>query len=137
MSLGRIDYYVTKPYEDHDERFHRVISEFLYDWAKDRIPKFEEIRVVGEKWSARSFELRDLLGRNGVPHTFHTSDSREGRELLASIGYEEASLPVVVLFDGQVLTDPSNSDIADACGVNPTWRNPASTSSSWARGRQG
>jgi thioredoxin reductase (NADPH) len=121
MSLGRIDYYVTKPYGDHDERFHRVISEFLYDWAKDRIPKFEEIRVVGEKWSARSFELRDLLGRNGVLHTFHTSDSREGRELLARVGHEGASLPVVVLFDGQVLTDPSNSDIADACGVNPTW----------------
>jgi thioredoxin reductase (NADPH) len=28
---------------------------------------------------------------------------------------------VVVLFDGQVLVDPTNSDIADACGVNPTW----------------
>jgi thioredoxin reductase (NADPH) len=121
MSLGRIDYYVTEPYGDHDERFHRVISEFLYDWAKDRIPKFEHIRVVGEQWSPRSFELRDLLGRNGVLHTFHSSDSREGRELLARIGHRGARLPVVVLFDGQVLLDPSNSDIADACGVNPTW----------------
>ncbi|HEX5848803.1 MAG TPA: FAD-dependent oxidoreductase [Rubrobacter sp.] len=121
MSLGRIDYYVTKPYGDHDERFHRVISEFLYDWTKDRIPKFEEIRVVGERWSARSFELRDLLGRNGVLHAFHAADSREGRELLARVGHEDAPLPVVVLFDGQVLTDPSNSDIADACGVNPAW----------------
>jgi len=121
MSLGRIDYYVTKPYGDHDERFHRVISEFLYDWSKDRIPKFDEIRVVGEQWSPRSFELRDLLGRNGVLHTFHSSDSKEGRELLARIGHQEAQLPVVVLFDGQVLVDPTNSDIADACGVNPTW----------------
>jgi thioredoxin reductase (NADPH) len=121
MALGRIDYYVTKPFGDHDERFHRVISEFLYDWSKDRIPKFDEIRVVGEQWSPRSFELRDLLGRNGVLHTFHSSDSKEGRELLARIGYQEAQLPVVVLFDGQVLVDPTNSDIADACGVNPTW----------------
>ena len=121
MSLGRIDYYVNKPYGGHDERFHRVISEFLYDWAKDRMPKFEEIRVVGEQWSPRSFELRDLLGRNGVLHTFHASDSREGLELLARVGHEGVSLPVVVLFDGQVLVDPSNSDIADACGVNPTW----------------
>jgi thioredoxin reductase (NADPH) len=121
MSLGRIDYYVTKPYGDHDERFHRVISEFLYDWAKDRLPKFDEIRVVGEQWSPRSFQLRDLLGRNGVLHTFHPSDSREGRELLARVGHEGARLPVVILFDGQVLVDPSNFDIADACGVNPAW----------------
>ena len=121
MSLGRIDYYVTKPYGDHDERFHRVISEFLYDWSKDRIPKFEHIRIIGEQWSPRSFELRDLLGRNGVLHTFHSSDSREGRELLARIGHEGAPLPVLVLFDGQVLVEPSNSDIADACGVNPAW----------------
>jgi thioredoxin reductase (NADPH) len=121
MSLGLIDYYVTKPYGDHDERFHRVISEFLYDWSKDRIPKFDEIRVVGEQWSPRSFELRDLLGRNGVLHTFHSSDSKEGRELLARIGHQGDQLPVVVLFDGQVLVDPTNSDIADACGVNPTW----------------
>ena len=121
MSLGRIDYYVNKPYGDHDEGFHRVISEFLYDWAKDRIPKFEEIRVVGEQWSPRSHELRDLLGRNGVQHTFYASDSREGRELLAQVGHDPARLPVVILFDGQVLVDPSNSDIADACGVNPTF----------------
>jgi thioredoxin reductase (NADPH) len=121
MSLGRIDYYVTKPYGDHDERFHRVISEFLYDWSKDRIPKFDEIRVVGEQWSPRSFELRDLLGRNGVLHTFHSLDSKEGQELLARIGYQGDQLPVVVLFDGQVLVDPTNSDIADACGINPTW----------------
>lgn len=119
MSLGRVDYYVNKPWGEHDERFHRVISEFLYDWAKDRLPKFEEIRVVGEQWSPRSHELRDLLGRNGVQHTFYSSDSREGRELLAQVGHNPARLPVVILFNGQVLVDPSNSEIADACGANP------------------
>jgi thioredoxin reductase (NADPH) len=121
ISLGRIDYYVNEPYGHHDERFHRVISELLYDWAKDRVPKFEEIRVVGEQWSPRSHELRDLLGRNGVLHTFHSSDSVEGRELLARVGHDRERLPVVILFDGQVLVDPSNSEIADACGVNPNF----------------
>ena len=120
MSLGHIDYYVNKPWGEPDERFHRTVAEFLYDWAKDRMPKFEEIRVVGEQWSPRSHELRDLLGRNGVLHTFHPADSPEGRELLTRTGYGPARLPVVVLFDGQVLVDPSNSEIADACGVNPT-----------------
>jgi thioredoxin reductase (NADPH) len=120
MALGRIDYYVNKPWGSVDERFHRVISEFLYDWAKDHLPKFEEIRVVGDHRSPRSHELRDLLGRNGVLHTFHPADSREGQELLARVGYDSARLPVLVLFDGQVLVDPSNADIADACGANPS-----------------
>jgi len=119
MSLGGIDYYVNKPWGTPDERFHRIIEEFLYDWAKDRMPKFEEIRVIGEQWSQRSHELRDFLERNGVLHTFYPSDSREGRELLARIGRDPARLPVLILFDGQVLVDPTNSDIADACGANP------------------
>ncbi len=120
VSLGRIDYYVTKPWGSPDERFHRIIGEFLYDWAKDRLPKFEEIRVVGERWSPRSHELRDLLARNGVLYTFHPSDSKEGRRLLAQIGHSSVQLPVLVLFDGQVLVNPSNGEIADACGVTPT-----------------
>src|SRR5918998_2276003 len=120
MALGRIDYYVYKPWGSVDERFHRVISEFLYDWAKDHLPKFEAIRVVGDHRSPRSHELRDLLGRNGVLHTFHSADSREGRKLIAQVGYDSARLPMVVLFDGQVLEDPSNMDIADACGSNPS-----------------
>jgi thioredoxin reductase (NADPH) len=120
MSLGRIDYYVNKIWGSYDERFHRIVSEFLYDWAKDHLPKFEEIRVIGEQWSARSHELRDLLGRNGVLHTFHPADSEKGRELLAQVGQTPGDLPVVILFDGQVLVDPSNTRIAEACGVNPS-----------------
>jgi thioredoxin reductase (NADPH) len=120
MALGRIDYYVNKPWCLADERFHKVISEFLYDWAREHGPKFEEIRVVGERWSPRSHELRDLLGRNGVLHTFYPADSEEGLKLLARTGQTSARLPVVVLFDGQVLVDPSNAEITDACGSNPS-----------------
>ena len=76
--------------------------------------------VVGEQWSPRSHELRDLLGRNGVLHSFYPADSERGRELLARVGRSPARLPVVVFFDGQVLVDPANADIADACGVNPS-----------------
>ena len=120
MSLGRIDYYVNKPWGRPDERFNRIIAEFLFEWAKDRLPKFEEIRVVGEQWSARSHELRDVLNRNGVLYTFHPADSKEGQELLRQVGHGSSRLPVVVLFDGQVLVDPSNAEIADACGVTPS-----------------
>ena len=56
-ALGRIDYYVNKPWCSSDVRFHRIIAEFLYDWPKDHLPRFVEIRVVGEQCSPRSHEL--------------------------------------------------------------------------------
>jgi thioredoxin reductase (NADPH) len=118
MTLGHIDYYVNKPERPGDEYFHRMIAEFIYDWAKAHRPVFAEIRVVGEQWSARSHELKDILNRNGVLHEFHAADTEAGREILARFGKSSARFPVVVLYDGQVLEDPSNAELADAFGVN-------------------
>jgi thioredoxin reductase (NADPH) len=118
MTLGHIDYYVNKPERPGDEYFQRMIAEFIYDWAKAHRPIFAEIRVVGEQWSARSHELKDILNRNGVLHEFHAADTEAGREILARFGKTSARFPVVVLYDGQVLEDPSNAELADAFGVN-------------------
>jgi thioredoxin reductase (NADPH) len=118
MTLGHTDYYVNKPERPGDEHFHWVIAEFLYDWAKAHRPVFKEIRVVGERWSARSHELRDILNRNGILHEFHAADSEEGKALLAKTERSGTRLPVVVLYNGKVLEDPSNAELADAFGVN-------------------
>jgi thioredoxin reductase (NADPH) len=118
MTLGHIDYYVNKPERPGDEYFHRMIAEFIYDWAKAHRPVFAEIRLVGEQWSARSHELRDILNRNGFLHEFHATDTEGGQRLLARFGKDSARLPVVILYDGQVLEDPSNAELADAFGVN-------------------
>jgi thioredoxin reductase (NADPH) len=118
MTLGHIDYYVNKPERPGDEHFHRVIAEFLYEWAKAHRPVFTELRVVGERWSARSHELRDILNRNGILHEFHAADSEEGKKLLAKTERSGTRLPVVVLYNGKVLEDPSNAELADAFGVN-------------------
>src|ERR671910_1255959 len=118
MTLGHIDYYVNKPERPGDEYFHRMIAEFIYDWAKAHRPVFAEIRLVGEQWSARSHELRDILNRNGILHEFYAADTEAGQRLLARFGKDSARFPVVILYDGQVLEDPSNADLVDAFGVN-------------------
>ena len=74
--------------------------------------------MVGDPLSPRSADLRDLLSRNGVLHAFYPADSERGRELLAETGQTSAFLPVVMNYDGRVLVDPSNTEIADAFGVN-------------------
>lgn len=118
MALGRIDYYVLKPWRSPDEFFHRTVSEFLHEWSRVDPLARREIVLVGERWSPRSHELRTLLGRNGVPHTFYDADSDEGRRRLAESGRQVTGGPVVILFDGRVLDNPSNIELAAAYGVN-------------------
>jgi thioredoxin reductase (NADPH) len=118
MALGRIDYYVLKPERSPDELFHRTVAEFLFDWARAESPVQGEIEIVAELGSPRAHELRNLLGRNGVPFACHPPDSHVGRALLAEAGREDASLPVARVRAGQILVDPSNVDLAAAFGVS-------------------
>jgi thioredoxin reductase (NADPH) len=118
MALGHIDYYVLKPASSPDELFHRTVAEFLFEWARAESAVQGEIEIVAEPRSPRAHELRNLLGRNGIPHVFHTPDSREGRALLAEAGRGDASTPVARVRPGHVLVDPSNVELAAAFGVS-------------------
>jgi thioredoxin reductase (NADPH) len=117
MALGHIDYYVLKPWRSPDEYFHRMIAEFVHEWSRTTSSSPQEVVVVGDAWSRRAHELRSLLDRNGVPHIFHSSDSLEGREILVQSGQEGTGKPVVIVFGGRALVDPSNAELAGAYGV--------------------
>jgi thioredoxin reductase (NADPH) len=117
MALGRIDYYVLRPAASPDELFHQSITSFLIDWTRARRIAPNTTRVVGESWSGRAYELRDVLQRCVIPHAFYLAASSEGRELIAKAG-GEAKLPLVVLPDGQVLGDPSDTEMAEAVGAS-------------------
>ena len=120
LALGQIDAYVAKPSATPDETFHRAVTELLEEWARSHVPGFEAVRVVGEEWSARSHEIRDLLGRNGLPFGFYAAGSERGAALLREAGAQAAALPVIVLFDGRVLENPPNTEIAEALGLRTT-----------------
>jgi thioredoxin reductase (NADPH) len=116
-ALGQIDDWTAKPWGPGDEFFHQAISGFLNEWARLHRPRFEAFRVVGEQWAPRSHEIRDLLSRNSIPFGFYPVDSEQGRALVERVGRTGEQLPVVVLFDGRVLVDPSNAELADALGI--------------------
>jgi thioredoxin reductase (NADPH) len=119
MTLGGIDSYLIKPWWEYpDENFHRTITQFLYAWARSHRSGAAEISVIGERSSPRSYEVKDLLQRNGAFHAFYPADSEEGQALLAGSRQTSSRLPVVIMLDGQVLVDPSNTEIAQAFGVS-------------------
>jgi thioredoxin reductase (NADPH) len=118
MTLGRLDGWVLKPWEPAEEHLYLPVSEQLTDWIRATgQPGFVAIQVVGEPWAPRSHEIRDLLDRNAIPYHFHAHDSEAGRQLLRDSGQDGTRLPVLVLFDGRVLVDPSNAEGAAAIGI--------------------
>ena len=117
MSLGQIDYYVLKPVREPDELFHRTVAEFVHEWTRLESAASSEVSLVADRWSPRAHQLRSVLTRSGIPHSFHSPDSPEGRQVLESAGRPEGRGPVVTLWDGQVLDDPSNTELASAYGV--------------------
>ena len=116
MALGRIDYYVARPAGSLDEVFHEAVSSFLLEWARDRRVIPQTVHVVGETWSGRAYELREVFEQCASPYAFCLAASEEGRELLARAG-SDAKLPLMVLPDGRVLSDPSNAEIAEIVGA--------------------
>jgi thioredoxin reductase (NADPH) len=120
ITRGTIDHWVTHPVQAPAEEFHHFITEFLREWASQRGGGFEPVRVIGERWSARSQELRDLFSRHRIPVGSYDAASGQGQQMLRELGLESPELPVVVLrfaAGRPVLVNPSNRQIVDAFGV--------------------
>jgi hypothetical protein len=103
---------------------------------------FEAVRVIGERWSVRSQELRDIFSRNGIPAGFYDAASTAGRQMLRELSVAPSDLPVLMLLFGgrqATLVNPSNAEIADAFAVMPpippprysTWPSSAPARQAW------
>ena len=114
LVVGQADTYLLKPWGNPEERLYPVVSEMLGSWARRALPQVAIIRIVGERWSSRSQELLDLATRNSVGCEFLAHDSDEGRRLLDEMGHA-GRLPAVIFRD-QVLSDPTNAEIAEMLG---------------------
>ncbi len=116
MARRQIEYYVIRPSRTPDELFHQSISTFLLEWAHARRVSPHTVHIVGESWTGRAHELREVLGRCAVPHAFLLADSPDGRALVAETS-DGGSLPLVVFPNGIVLADPTNLELAKATGA--------------------
>ncbi|HLX08481.1 MAG TPA: FAD-dependent oxidoreductase [Thermoanaerobaculia bacterium] len=84
INSARVDYYLLKPWDPPAERLYPVLDDLLDDWLASYRPPFEGVRVVGHRWSPRSFDLRDFLARHQVPYQWlDVEESSEARRLAA------------------------------------------------------
>ena len=116
-AMGDIDYWAARPWRAPDESFHRAISEFLADWSRANRPPYEIVRLIGNHWDPATSTLRELLTRNSIPFGSYEVGSPEAETILADASVGDDRSPVVVLFDGRALVQPSGTELGAAFGL--------------------
>jgi thioredoxin reductase (NADPH) len=120
INVVDVDHYLLKPWEPPEEKLYPVVDEMLDAYLADGERQVPETRVVGHRWSAPSFEVRDFLARNAVPYRWVAVDEPEGRRLLEAAGVGPDRLPLVVTPAGETLVAPATTEVAAAVGLSTT-----------------
>ena len=117
MALGQVDYHLYSPWIPLERILYPAISEILSAWDRSQEAHGVALRVVGYRSDARSHDIQDKLTRAAVPFRFYERDSDEGRALLRETGRSSPRLPVVALYTGTVLEDPTDAELVGAMGM--------------------
>ena len=117
-ALGRVDFWILKGWVTPEERLYPQVQAALSAWTMAHRSFHEVLRVVGERWSPDTHELRDALTRNTIPFGFYAVDSEEGRRLVREHRIDVTRLPTVVFHDGSVVHQPDLLEIAAGHGVH-------------------
>ena len=64
----QIDHYLMRPWEPPEERLYPVLDDLLEDSFADYHPRFEGIRVIGQKWSPQAHRVKYFLARHQTPY---------------------------------------------------------------------
>lgn len=125
INTTQIDYYLMKPWDPPEEKLFPVLNDLLDDWLANFHPPFEGIRVVGNRWSPRSHEVKDFLARNQVPYQWlDIESSEEAQQLVAYANCDRLQLPLVLFTDGSSLLQPTNLQVAEKIGLQTQAGNP-------------
>lgn len=113
-----LDYYLLKPWDPPQERLYPVIDDLLGDWQQANPDHTADVRVVGNRWSERSHDVKNFLARNYVPyHWYDVEVGAEAQRLRDLAKAEATDLPLVLVPDGVTLRSPSTLDLAAALGL--------------------
>lgn len=87
INKARIEYYLMKPWDPPEEHLYPVLDDLLDDWYASFKPPYEGIRVIGLKWSPKSYEVKHFLARNGIPYQWIDIETDEGQHLVSYVTY--------------------------------------------------
>jgi thioredoxin reductase (NADPH) len=117
----QLNHYLLKPWDPPERQLYPVLDDLLAEWSASHKPTFEGVRVLGTRWSPKSYETRDFLARNQVPFQWLDADAAardaEVSHLVESLGPNELKLPQVFFPDGDRLEQPGLQELAAKLGL--------------------
>jgi thioredoxin reductase (NADPH) len=86
INKAKIDYYLMKPWDPPQEHLYPILDDLLDDWWASFKHPFEGIRVIGLRWSPKSYDVKYFLARNGIPYQWlDFEDDEEARRLVSYV----------------------------------------------------
>jgi thioredoxin reductase (NADPH) len=118
INVVDLDYYLLKPWDPPEEKLYPVLDTLLEAWQSVDHAVVPETKVIGHRWSSRSYDVRDFLARNQVPYRMYLADQPEGARLLSAAQLSADVLPVVITPAGDALVDPTDAELAGKVGLS-------------------
>ncbi|BBX65405.1 fused response regulator/thioredoxin-disulfide reductase [Mycobacterium saskatchewanense] len=120
INVVDLDHYLLKPWDPPQEKFYPVIDALLDAWRAAPEHPIPHTKVIGHRWSQRSWQVRDFLARNGLHYSWFMADDPDGQRLLKAAGEDGMRLPIVVTERGDTLVEPTDAQLADTLGLTTT-----------------
>lgn len=126
INTARLDYYLLKPWDPPQEKLYPALDDLLNDWQANFKPEFQGVKVISDRWSPQSHNIRDFLARNQIPYRWLDIETNpEAQKFLQYAGEKgNPCLPLVILPDGMKLVKPSITDIAGKVGLQTEAEKP-------------
>jgi thioredoxin reductase (NADPH) len=117
----KLHHYLLKPWDPPEQSLYPVLDDLLDEWQSAYRPPFEGLRLMGSRWSPKTYELREFLAKNAVPYQWLDIDTAasdpEVRRLVETAQNAGCRFPVVMFQDGGMLHQPGQAELAERIGL--------------------
>ncbi|MEL6581864.1 MAG: FAD-dependent oxidoreductase [Cyanobacteria bacterium J06621_12] len=119
VNTAKVDYYLPQISSASAEELFSALDDLLEMWKEDVVPSRTEIRIIGNRWSPKLYQIRDFFARNWVSYQWIDIESREASCLTKWFFSEEEikRQPLILFPDGSKLVEPTIGEVAEKIGL--------------------
>ena len=88
INVVDLDRYLLKPWDPPEEKLYPVLDALLEAWHATGDRAIPHTKVIGHRWSERSWQVRQFLAGNQHSFRSFTADEATGRQLLDAAGLD-------------------------------------------------